>query len=279
MLVDPARFEPALAQDPKVDVLIFDRWAPPDAPGRPSLLFAPPISTPWLSAGPADPARQPPRRAGDEKKPRWEVPGTHPAVRGVDPFTLTIERTRAYAMPALVPVAQSTRGTPLVSVVESPERRMVVVGFGADESNLSSAPGFPVLLGNAIDWLARPAVLTGGSGQRTKPGLVTFEGSIVKVTGPGDAEVPLTRVAGRAMARLRETGLYAVDGGGARSMFAVNVGDPQLSNLTRTTPLPSGQARAVVGGTSARPWWVYCALAAFALAVAEWWTWQRRITV
>jgi hypothetical protein len=32
------------------------------------------------------------------------------------------------------------------------------------------------------------------------------------------------------------------------------------------------------GGTGS-PWWVYCALVGFVLAVAEWWTWQRRITV
>jgi hypothetical protein len=28
-----------------------------------------------------------------------------------------------------------------------------------------------------------------------------------------------------------------------------------------------------------RPWWIYAAIIAFALAVLEWWTWQRRITV
>jgi hypothetical protein len=28
-----------------------------------------------------------------------------------------------------------------------------------------------------------------------------------------------------------------------------------------------------------RQWWVGCAVAAFVLAFAEWWTWQRRITV
>ena len=32
-------------------------------------------------------------------------------------------------------------------------------------------------------------------------------------------------------------------------------------------------------GRSSRPLWLYCAWAAFALALAEWWTWQRRITL
>ena len=47
-------------------------------------------------------------------------------------------------------------GTPLVCVGESAERRAVVVGFGAADSNLASAPAFPVLMANALEWLARP---------------------------------------------------------------------------------------------------------------------------
>jgi hypothetical protein len=78
---------------------------------------------------------------------------------------------------------------------------------------------------------------------------------------------------------LRAPGLYVAEGAGAASTFAVNVGDPQVSNTARTSLSPGDQARPVMAGTSARSWWLYCAAAAFALALAEWWTWQRRITV
>jgi hypothetical protein len=30
---------------------------------------------------------------------------------------------------------------------------------------------------------------------------------------------------------------------------------------------------------SPRPWWIYLAALAFAVALVEWWTWLRRITV
>ena len=54
----------------------------------------------WLAAeGDAAPAQ---RRTA----PRWEVPGSHPVVQGVDPFTLTIERARTYSAPSLLPVAR-----------------------------------------------------------------------------------------------------------------------------------------------------------------------------
>jgi hypothetical protein len=82
-----------------------------------------------------------------------------------------------------------------------------------------------------------------------------------------------------AVATLRLPGLYVAEGGGARSTIAVNVGSTQVSNLERTTVFAPGRTQTVSSGASARAWWLYCALAAFALVLAEWWTWQRRITV
>jgi hypothetical protein len=285
-----AFIQPASYRDPspdsgaRPDVVIFDRWAPMDPPQGPSLLFRPPSATGWLADSGLDPAPAVRRSGAEERRPRWEMPGTHPVVQGVDPFTLTIERGRAYARQSLNPIARSSTGMPLISVDESPDWRRVIVGFGPDDSNLTAAPGFPVLLGNSLEWLARPDVVATTAGQTVsghvhKPGLVAFEGVVVKVTGPRSTAVPLLRVNDRAMARLHDPGLYTVEGGGARSTVAINVGSPQLSNLTRTTPISATQPRAVTAGGSARPWWLYSALAAFMLGLFEWWTWQRRITV
>jgi hypothetical protein len=281
--LDPAAYTamPATATA-RADVIIFDRWAPPAAPANPALFFAPPAGTPWLLA-PADAASS--RSTPDERAPKWEIPGSHPVVQGVDPFTLTVDRARSYSAPSLVPVAQSAQGTPLVYVSESPDTRLVVVTFSINESNLSAAPGFPVLLGNAVDWLARPVLFASQAGDADlahrvqRPGLTAFAGVVTKVTGPASSDVPLTRVGQTAFARIRVPGIYTAEGGGTRSTFAVNIADPQLSNLTRTPPPTSGRVLTVAAGASGAPWWVYCAAAAFALALAEWWTWQRRITV
>ena len=278
--VDPAAFTAGLSRSaPPPEVLIFDRWAPSEMPSTPALFFAPPATTPWL----ADGGRPAP---ADERGPRWETPGSHPVVQGVDPFTLTVDRARRYSSSALVPVAQSTQGTPLVYVSETASARAAIVTFSINESNLTAAPGFPVLLGNAMEWLARPLLLASESGgpdaahRIQRPGLIAFSASVSRVTGPGDAPVPLTHVSQTSFARLRAPGLYtAAGGGGARATFAVNLADPQLSDLTRTAPVAPGRLVTVASGGTRAPWWVYFALAAFALAVAEWWTWQRRITV
>ncbi|MGH9370642.1 MAG: vWA domain-containing protein, partial [Vicinamibacterales bacterium] len=257
------------------DVIIFDEWAPQEPPRRPAILFAPPPDTTWLAGRSPDELPGVPAPAPEERRPRWEVPGTHRVVQGVDPYTLTIDRARAYSSPSLVAVAQSARGTPLVYVSESAGARYVVVSFSADESNLAAAPGFPVLMGNALEWLSRPA-----AGIAKAPGLIALDAAITRVTDPNGGDVPLTRVNDQVMGLLRTPGLYVAEGGGSRSRIAVNAGDAQLSNLMRTTAMASsGEARAVSAGASGRPWWLYCAAIAFALALAEWWTWQRRITV
>ena len=271
--VDPSAYRPG--QSNRGDgaaadgVLIFDRWAPPEAPDRPALLFAPPPGTPWLTT-PSTPASGTARSgegtgSGDtpvlppveESRPRWEVPGTHPVVRGVDSLTLSIQKARAYSSAALIPVARSARGTPLVYVRESsasPQRspRLVVVTFGADESNLPSAPAFPVLVGDAVEWLTRPA-----AGGARHSGLIRFEDGIEKVTGPDGKTVPLVRVSGAALGMLRVPGLYVAEGGGTRSTIAVNAGDPQVSNVWRTSAGAGARGIPVTAGASGFPWWRY----------------------
>jgi hypothetical protein len=249
------------------DVTIFDRWAPDTLPERPSLYVSPPAATPWLSAASGV-------TVAEERRPRWESAGSHPILRGVDPLTVRIERARGYSSPVLMPVARSARATPLVSVSESPERRLAVVAFGPSESNLALAPGFPVLVGNALEWLAHPELKT----RSVEPGLVSFSEATTKVTGPGGIVVPLTRIPGAAIGEFRAPGLYVAEGGGARSTFAVNTADPERSNLAHTN-LQTGATPASARGIFERQWWIGCAVVAFMIALAEWWTWQRRVTV
>jgi aerotolerance regulator-like protein len=255
--VTPAAYRPA-----QEDAIVFDRWAPPEPPPLPALYFEPPPQGAWLAGGDAV-----------EDRPRWMDAGAHPVVRGVDPFTLDIERARSYKSSLLSPIASSVRGTPLISVNASTVGpRFVVVAFGPLDSNLKSAPALPVLAGNALAWLAGTPELAA-----RRPGLASFSDGVTRVTDPGGAAVPLTRLPGELVGVLRAPGLYVVDEGRTRSTFAVNVTDPEVSNLMKSgadaTSAPAG------GGGGPRPWWLYCAAGAFAAILLEWWTWLRRITV
>jgi hypothetical protein len=83
---------------------------------------------------------------------------------------------------------------------------------------------------------------------------------------------------GTAFGVLAAPGLYGIQSAGARNTIAVNAADPQRSNVARTS-LNAGANVAPARGLLERPWWLACALVAFVLAFAEWWTWQRRVTV
>ena len=258
---------PGAYRNAREDVTVFDRWAPAEMPSRPALLFAPPDETAWLAANDNAPQMQ------EERHPRWDLAGDHAVLIEVDPMTLRIDRARNCGAPDLTPIARTSRGMPLVCVGESADRRLVVVGFGAADSNLASAPAFPVLVANALEWLGRPEMRD----LSLQPGLTPFTVP-VRITRADGQSVPLTQMTTSAFGVLSSPGLYTIESAGARNTIAVNATDPQRSNVSRTT-LGSGTSTASPPNPLERPWWLACAAAAFALAFAEWWTWQRRLTV
>jgi hypothetical protein len=253
--IAPAGYKPG-----NEDVVIFDRWLPPAAPPTPALAIAPPSST-WLG-----------NATGIERAPRWTHPGAHDVLAGVDPLTLDITRAVQYDGGGLEAVARTDQGTPLVEVADRPDRRMVVLTFGLGDSNLPSAPSFPILMGNALEWLARP-----NGGEPRAPGLVKLAGSTRAIVGPDNQPVTFTRTGPAAYAHLTAPGFYDVEAGGSHMSIAVNAGNPETSNLSHTSL--ASAANASGGVSSGYAWWLYLAVAAMVLVTIEWWTWNRRLTV
>ena len=261
----PSFQAPAAYQPGSEDVVVFDRWTPASPSARPALYIEPPAAS-WLTSS-ADRV---------EAHPKWAVPVPHALLDGVDVETFSVDRAHVYQSAKLQPIARSASGTPLIAIFDARgEPRAALVAFGPLDSNLVAAPSLPVLIGNALDWLGRPLV----EGAR-HPGRVSLDDAVLRVTGPRGAAVPLLKMGGATIASVREPGLYTADSGGARATFAVNIADPDVSNLSRTTQASGGGgAVAVRAGVSARPWWVYLAVFALAAVLLEWWTWLRRITV
>jgi hypothetical protein len=244
------------------DVVIFDRVTPAAAPSRPALLIAPRAAD-WIgSFGP------------DERQPRWSYTGAHPLLAGVDAHTLDIRRAAGFEGSGWDVIARSENGTALVAVSETRDRRLALLTFAISDSNLARAAAFPVLVGNAVEWLARPALQS-----PRHPGLARLPGSTRRVIAPDGAVLPLLRAGPDAIAVLQAPGLYLVEGAGSRSVVAVNAGDPVVSSLTRSALQGQDAAGPAEPGRSGRPWWLYAVAAAFVLAAAEWWTWLRRVTV
>lgn len=253
--------KPSEFRAPESGIVIFDRWAPAEQPARPSLVIAPPEAG-WLG-----------RPGAEERLARWATSISHPVVNGVDPDTLNVKRARALAGESLQTIARSENGTPLVLVVDTPRQRAVVWSFAIADANAASAPGFPVLFGNSIEWLARPSY-----GVQRAPGAVRLPASTTRVVSPDGQGLPVIRAGETSVVRASAPGLYLVDAAGSRGVIGVNVGDPDVSNLSRST-ITEGAASRVGAGGAGWPWWMWAVVVAFALCTLEWWTWQRRITV
>jgi hypothetical protein len=256
-LATPATYRPG-----REDVVVFDRVLPPTAPARPALCLAPPAAA-WLGTVGAE-----------ERAPHWAGVLSHPVLAGVDPLTIDVKRARAYDGAGLEAIAKSERGTTLIAVADEPKRRVVVLTFGLAESNLATAAAFPVLIANALEWLGRPEGVTA-----RRPGIAMVPASTTRVMDPGGRAVPIGHVAGAAVVALADPGFYTVEAGGAQTTIGVRVGDPDVSNLMRTSLSGIADAKAATAGRSGGAWWLYAVGVALILAAAEWWTWQRRITV
>jgi hypothetical protein len=241
------------------DLFVFEGWLPASAPSRPALVVGPPASE-WLGT-----------QSKVEASPAWGASRAHPVLSGVDISTLTIDRVRLSA--GLTPLAESASGASLLAVQDTTDRRLVVLPFGPGDSNLLAAPAFPVLVGNALQWLGRPSIATPG-----QPGPRLLPASTSRVVSPAGEEVPLIRAGDHVVARLETPGLYLAETGGARSVITVNVADPAVSNL-QVSSGPATDTAAIAAGWARQPWWTYAVILAFVLLTIEWWTWQRRITV
>jgi hypothetical protein len=108
---------------------------------------------------------------------------------------------------------------------------------------------------------------------------VSLDPAVERVDGPGDRRATLLTFPEETVALLDEPGLYTANAASVRSTFAVNIADPDVSNLSRTTIDAARPAVAVTAGITPRPWWIYLAVLAFGALLLEWWTWLRRITV
>jgi hypothetical protein len=184
-----------------------------------------------------------------------------------------VSRTRAVARPSLQPVAVSEHHTPLVSVEEGMGGRFVVLGFSPQDANSASTPAFPILVGNAIDWLGRPE-----RGVHRRPGLGSLPAATRRVVTPNGQSLPLQTIDDRVTAILPAPGLYLAESLSGQRVLSVALGDPARSNLLASTVAPDRSPRPVLRAEG-RPWWIYMAAAAFVLVSLEWVTWRRRVTV
>ena len=281
-VMDPAQYNPQVS----ADVYIFDRFAPPEAPRGPALLFLPP-DVGWLT----------PTLAVVEAPEVLDWNPAHPVLRFVALEDLRIDRAARIAVPAegesgpessvggagrepAAEVVVGNRLLPLVLVSEQPER-IVRVSFALEDSNFALQPGFPIFLANTLGWLIDEQVALARA-----PGRIEVPLPSATVTDLEGNDIVAWPLSDRTVFVADQPGLYTVVAeDGRRLRVAVN-----LASVERTSVNDSGLASdgitsaisTVSAGAEPGPseeLWIFLLLLALVLVVAEWVTYHRRLTV
>jgi hypothetical protein len=150
-----------------------------------------------------------------------------------------------------------------------------LVGFDVANSNFGLLPGFPVFLGNSINWLAdEPEIV------RAQPGIVTVPFDKARVFAMDGSEIPVVTVDGRSYFEAPQSGLYTAIGVDRPLRIAVNLLDRRISGVnqsaaaTAAAPAATGAADGLPLGLSA-----LLLILATALLCIEWLAYHRRITL
>ncbi len=212
----------------------------------------------------------------------------HPIVEAVDWRGVNILSAALLDAPAwLRPVVQTQGGPALYAgqPIESPSAgpqpagRIVVIPFDLRRSDLPLQIAFPVLIANAVEWLAPaqgasiPASVRPGEAVALPPNSMVQlpDGSVVTV---GD----------RGFADTDQPGIYQALVSGVRaptrSDFAVNFMNPAESNIAPNLQAMAGRtefapAAGAEMATSQREIWQWLAALALVVLLAEWWIYQR----
>ena len=254
------RIEPEQYRGSSQGVVVFDRWAPDRPPSQPALYIAPPAA-PWLLMGGA-PERSAVWSRADE---------AHAAVRGVDGRTVRFDEIQVYDLKDWTPLAFSARGNPLVAVREPNGVGQALFTFDVARGNIANDPAFPVLIGDVLEWFARTSPV-----RVEPPGTVRLPSDVSGVRKAQGGAVDVLRVGDVAVADLREPGVYLADRPSGQLAIAINAGSRMSSNV-RVSMRSDASASAAPPASAGL--WIWLVAIALVLLAAEWYTWQRRVTV
>jgi hypothetical protein len=276
-----------LSSDPRVRL---ERLAPGEATadriaGLDALVFGSPVpdgldGVDYLVLGPR--LGGPVRFGADVAQPKvldWSR--GHPLNRAVRWSGVTIGRVASVVdRGGLTPIVDSDGG-PLLLAGERAGGRVAVLAFDPFESDLPLRVAWPVLLLDAVGWLAEGpsadarAIATGETWIRRIQG----ETDHADVRGPAGAERLDVRDGIARVAHTERAGVYTVSAAGHTASFAANLASPAETDIRppKSLPLGSGTPIAAAGagaaGQTRAEWWRSLALVGLAILSVEWLAW------
>ncbi len=276
-VLSPAEFEqPEAPLAP--DLTVFDGYVPPDdlIPASSMLFIAPPSSTPLFSV--TGTVEQPAPRKTDPDDPLLE---------GIAVSEIGIFDAAAIALPdwAKLSISGDTGedAFPLLFYGSAQGRKVAVLAFQLQRSDLPLQVAFPLLVVNLTNWLA-PSQLGGGSDEAA---LATFSFSVPQnvnqatvVTPGGETLRQTPDENGLVVIGDAQPGIYQVRWGEDFStLAALNFFSDVESDIKPVGQLDvsglGGSEQNLSANQSKQIFWRPIAFAALALLVAEWLVYHR----
>lgn len=261
-LVDVTVKDPKDFTDGKeYDALVFDRFAPPEAPARPALIVGTPDAA-WL--------RKATSFVGQPRFESWDE--THPVMRHVSLYDVSIQSAGKIDASNLITLASSGSGTPLVVASEQP--RWVQLTFNLEASDFPYHAGFPIFIDNAIAWFGRERLAL-----RRNPGIVEIPLAKAEVRTIDGKPMPTQESPGGTVFEAPDPGLYVASSADVRQYVAVNFSSRDFSDINSSNVKETEATKTAGIPFLRRELWFYMLCAALLLIGAEWFTYHRRITL
>jgi len=223
-----------------------------------------------------------------------DVDGQHPILRLVNLQNITIARANQLTLPPeengwkwAAPLRSFDQPLLLAGArrAEGREQRMIVLGFDIAESDLPLRIAFPLMMSNALNWLAQRTPALHDSCKAGEP-LALEPGETVEPQSGTDLPTSAAMAQGTDTLFLPlKNGFYArMNASGDDRWIAVNTFDPAESDLRQPPGRSVTFAREHFSGWrvflhfGVWPPWQYLTLSALGLFALEWWLFHRRRT-
>lgn len=270
--VDPRFYTEEEAE--QYDVVVFDSYLPFTLPRTGVLLVNPPDSELVTVVGEAE---------GPVIKPADE---TDPLLRYIDLSEVRVARMQTVTAPGWARTVIDSNLGPLLLAGETDGRRVAVLLFQLQQSNLPLTTAFPILMANLYGYLQPPgSVVTREVPVHAPVPIVPLAGAdSIDIERPDGTVATLRADAGETIYdRTDLPGVYLVrqrqgDQFLGQGLFAVNVTNEAESDLRmRLPPDTAREASAGLGlETLPREIWPALALLTLGALISEWWWYHRR---